>query len=200
MHTLPKTLRQIAGLPEKPAPLRESAVLVIDAQKEYTDGALPLHDIATSVQALAAFLARARAEGVPVIHIVQIGPPGGPIMDPQGPYVDIIDPLKPVPGETVVEKRFPSSFTHTRLDDVLEATGRKDLIITGYMTHMCLNSTTRDAAERGYRCVIAAGLTATRDLPDGKGGVIPAETVKTVNLASLADRFAIVLDTAQEIA
>ncbi len=197
--TLPATLRQLAGLAETPARLAESVVLVVDAQKEYTEGRLRLAEIDASIAALAAFLQRARTARTPIIHIVQLGKPGGAIMDPRGPFVEIIDAVKPVAGETVVEKNFPCSFTGTTLQAELEKLGRRELIVTGYMTHMCLNSTVREATEKGYRCTVAADLTTTRDLPDGCGGVVPAALVKNVNLASLADRFAVVVDSSARI-
>ena len=199
MHPTPTTLRQISGAPTRPAPLSQSVVIVVDAQKEYTEGALPLFGIDQSVDALARFLARARKAHVPIIHVQQVGRPGGPICDPQGPFIEIIDKVKPVAGEPVVQKRFPSSFTQTTLEAELARIGRKDLIIAGYMTHMCLNSTTRAATEAGYRCTVAADLTTTRDLPDGRGGVIPAEMVKAAHLAGLADRFAIVVERGEDL-
>ena len=195
----PLTLRQFAGLPAQPTPLSESVVLVIDAQKEYTEGSLALDDIDTSIEALARFLTRARAANAPIIHIVQVGKPGAKLFATDGPFFEIIDKVKPADGETVIRKSLPSSFKGTTLEEELKKIGKKDLIVTGYMTHMCVNSTTRDAAETGYRCTLAADLTATRDLPDGKGGVIPASAVKAVHLAGLADRFAIIVETANEI-
>jgi len=196
---LPATLRQLSGVSGQPAPLAESVVIVVDAQKEYTEGALPLAGIDHSIDALARFLERARSADVPVTNVVHIGKPGGKIFNPEGPFVEIIDQVRPVGGEPVIEKHFPSSFTQTALEDELNRIGRKDLVITGYMTHMCVNSTVRAATEAGYRCTVAADLTATRDLPDGKGGVIAAEGVKTVNLASLADRFAIVVEKGEDL-
>jgi nicotinamidase-related amidase len=198
-HPAPRTLRQISGAPTQPAALAQSVIIVVDAQKEYTEGALPLVGIDRSIDALARFLARARKAKVPIIHVKQVGRPGSPICDPQGPFIEIIDKVKPLPGEPVVEKRLPSSFTQTTLEAELTRIGRRDLIITGYMTHMCLNSTTRAATEAGYQCTVVAELTATRDLPDGKGGVIPAATVKAVHLAGLADRFAVVVEKGDEL-
>lgn len=196
---MPPTLRQLAGIHDVAPKLAESVVLVVDAQKEYTEGALRLVGISESISALAGFLDRARAAQVPIIHIVQLGKPGGAIMASDGPFADIIDAVKPMAGETVINKHFPSAFTGTPLQSELERVGRNALIITGYMTHMCVNSTTRDATEKGYRCTLVAELTATRDLPDGHGGVISASSVKAVNLASLADRFAVVVNSANEI-
>ena len=193
------TLREISGLPSIPAKLSDSVVLVVDAQKEYTEGFLKLDGIEESIDALAKFLDRARIENAPIIHIVQVGKPGGKIMNPETKFVEIIDKVKPLKNEIIIEKTLPSSFKNTKLDDVLKEIGVKNLVITGYMAHMCLNSTTRDAAEFGYNCVVISELTATRDLPDNKDGYISAEVIKEANLAALRDRFAIVLQTADEL-
>jgi nicotinamidase-related amidase len=198
-ETTPLTLRQLSGASDQPAPLALSTIIVVDAQKEYTDGALPLVGIDESIDSLARFLDRARMLQVPIIHVVQIGKPGGKICDPHGPFVEIIDKVRPVEGEPVVEKHFPNSFTQTTLEAELGKLGRQNLIIAGYMAHMCVNSTARAATEAGYYCTIIAELTATRDLPDGRGGVIPAATVQAANLAALRDRFAAVVETAAEI-
>lgn len=56
MASKPSTLRQLANLPSTPAPLCQSVVIVIDAQKEYTQGILPLEDIENSVEKLSQFL------------------------------------------------------------------------------------------------------------------------------------------------
>lgn len=197
--SMPKTLREISNLPNIPAKLSESVLLIIDAQKEYTEGILPLSGINESIDALSKFLKKARNENVPVVHVIQTGKEGGPICDPKGPFIDIIDAVKPIEREYIVEKRLPSSFKGTGLQEILEKLGKKDLIIAGYMTHMCLNSTVRDAAELGYRCTVVDEFTTTRDLPDGRGGVIPAKFVKDIHLIGLADRFAIVLKSADEL-
>lgn len=195
----PKTLRQISNLSNTPAKLSDSVLIIVDAQKEYTQGLLPLTGINESINALSKFLQKVRILKIPVIHVVQVGKEGGPICDPKGQYIDIIDEVKPVDGEYVVKKRLPSSFKGTNLHEILENLGRKDLIIAGYMTHMCVNSTVRDAAELGYNCTVVEELTTTRDLPDGKGGVIPAKFVKDIHLIGLSDRFAIICKSADEL-
>jgi nicotinamidase-related amidase len=89
-----------------------------------------------------------------------------------------------------VVKSLPNAFAKTDLDARLKATGRIDLIVAGFMTHMCVSATTRAALDLGYRATVVAEATATRDLPDGTGGVLEAALVKRVALAELADRFA----------
>jgi len=189
----PQTLRALSGATETPSSLKQSVVIIIDAQKEYQNGALPLVGFREAVDEIGRLLARARAYGVPIIHVVHKAKPGAKVFDPEKPYVEIVDALKPLPGEIVVEKRFPDSFTQTILEAELQKLGRKDLVIVGFMTHMCVSSTTRGAAERGYHCNVIAAACATRDLPSGDGGVVEAKVVQTANLAALRDRFAVVL-------
>lgn len=196
---IPKTLREISNISNIPAKLSDNVLLIVDAQKEYTEGLLPLLEIDKSIDALAEFLKKVRNLNVPVIHIIQEGVKDGKICNPEGPYIEIIDKVKPVEGEYIVKKHLPSSLKGTNLQEILEKIGRKDLVVAGYMTHMCLNSTVRDAAELGYRCTVVEELTTTRDLPDGKGGVIPAKFVKDIHLIGLADRFAIILKSADEL-
>ena len=59
--SVPLTLRQLSGAPDRPAALADRVVVVIDAQKEYTEGTLPLAGIDRSMAALASFISRARA-------------------------------------------------------------------------------------------------------------------------------------------
>ena len=95
-------------------------------------------------------------------------------------------------SETVVVKQYPNSFVETDLDEKLKAVGAGNLVIAGFMTHMCVSSTARAALDLGYKTTVAADAAATRDLPDPMGGVISADALHRAALAGLADRFAIV--------
>jgi nicotinamidase-related amidase len=64
---------------------------------------------------------------------------------------------------------------------------------------MCVSSTARAALDLGYRTTIVAAASATRDLPDGLGGVVPAATVHKVALVELSDRFAVIAPTPEDI-
>ncbi|HVO02956.1 MAG TPA: cysteine hydrolase family protein [Candidatus Cybelea sp.] len=191
----PKTLLDFAGAGWPPARLEDAVLLVIDHQREYTEGKLPLDGIDAAVAAIARLQQAVREAGAPIIHVAQNGRPGGALFDPDGPMVAFIDGTAPVCGETVVKKSLPNAFAHTVLDARLKAIGRTDLIIAGFMAHMCVSATSRSALDHGYRVTIAADATATRDLPDGWGGAMPAATVKRVALAELGDRFARVVSS-----
>jgi nicotinamidase-related amidase len=193
----PSTLLEMAGAHPAPAALSKSVVLVIDAQREYVDGALPLVGIDSALAEGSRLLKRARTAGTPVIHVVHRG--AAPLFDPDGPYFAIAEPLAPVAGETVIEKRMPNAFAGTDLQQKLAATGRKQIIVIGFMTHMCISSTVRAALDLGYATTLVSAATATRDLPDGKGGTLPAQAVQQATLAALADRFATVVTKADEL-
>jgi Isochorismatase family len=71
--------------------------------------------------------------------------------------------------------------------------GRPDLLLAGFMTHMCVSSTARDAFNLGYRPTIVASATATRELPVPGGVPVPAATLQTATLAGIADLFTLVV-------
>jgi len=189
----PKTLRDHAGIAWPPAGFDDAVLLLIDHQREYTEGKLRLTGIDAAVAAIARLQQAARAAGTPIIHVAQNGRPGGALFDPEGPMARFIDGVAPRDGETVVIKSLPNAFAKTDLDAKLKATGRGNLIVAGFMTHMCVSATTRASVDLGYRATVVAEAAATRDLPDGAGGIIDAATVHRVALAELADRFATVV-------
>ncbi|KAA0684962.1 cysteine hydrolase family protein [Azospirillum brasilense] len=193
MSATPKTLLALAGAPATPSPLDSAALVLIDAQREYTEGALPLVGMEAAVAEAARLLERARKAGLPVFHVVHHGKPGGPLFNPESPLSGIVAPLSPLDGETVVAKHRPNAFAGTDLDALIRATGRKELIVAGFQTHMCVSSTVRAALDLGWRTTVVDTASATRDLPDGAGGVIPADVLHRANLAALADRFAVVV-------
>lgn len=191
--TKPKTLLEMSGASATPSPIDDAALVLIDCQREYVDGKLPLPHVKPALVEAARVLALARVGNGSVIHIVHHGARGG-MFDPAGPYVEIADPVKPRDGESVIVKGKPNAFAGTALNDRLKALGKRELIVVGFMTHMCVSSTVRAALDLGYRCTVVGGAAATRDLPDGHGGVIDAATLHRAELAALADRFAVVVD------
>lgn len=190
--TIPKTLLQMAGVTAGPPPLDDSALVLIDCQKEYSEGALVLPGVDAALDEGSRLLTFARDAGVPVIHVRHKGKPGGPFGE-GGPTFDICGPVAPADGEAIVDKGLPNAFAGTNLDETIKATGRKHLVVAGFMTHMCVSSTVRSAIDHGYMCTVVADACATRDLPDGLGGVVPAADLHRSELVALSDRFATVL-------
>jgi len=190
----PESLSEIAGLSPLPGAPDNSVLVVIDGQLEYTIGRLPLAGIDAAVEEGARLLAFARARGMPVFHAIHHSRPGAPVFDPRGPYVGFIPALAPLEGESVIVKSLPNAFAGTELATAIAATGRREILIAGFATHMCVSATARSALDHGFRSTVVAGATASRDLPHPFGaGVVSAAAVHIATLAALSDRFSVVV-------
>ncbi|PWE33265.1 cysteine hydrolase [Maritimibacter sp. 55A14] len=190
----PQTLLQLAGADQIPPRLAHTAVVLIDMQNEYLNGPIAVTGAEAAVAQAAALLARARAEGAPVLHIAHKGRSGG-LFDRQAERGRIVGALAPHAGEPEIEKGLPNAFAGTTLAEALAETGREELVLAGFMTHMCVSSTARAATDLGFRTTVLAPACASRDLPDGQGGVIEAALVHRVALVELSDRFAVIART-----
>lgn len=186
------TLRSLLQMPTQPAPLTKSALILIDCQNTYREGVMQLEGVEPALRECSLLLARARSAGTPVIHVQHDAGPGTPY-DTREPIGQIADPVEPRPGEKVITKTRPSSFEGTDLDAELKRLGVTDVVLAGFMTHVCINSTARAAFNHGYRPTVVAAATATRSIPDPLGGDVPAAVMHQGALAALSDIFAIVV-------
>lgn len=187
----PKTLLELSGADLTPPRLRDAVLVMIDLQNEYLAGPIALPDAESAIGHAEKLLARAREAGAAIIHIAHKGRSGG-LFDRDAERGAIVSALAPLGDEPVIEKGLPNAFAGTDLAVRLAAIGRKDLVLAGFMTHMCISSTARAGIDLGYRITVDADSCATRDLPDGRGGTIAARTVNDVALVELSDRFAII--------
>ncbi|MGQ0684758.1 cysteine hydrolase family protein [Bradyrhizobium sp.] len=186
-----RTLLQLAGADLDPPRLADCCLVMIDLQNEYLSGPIALPDAQAATANAAQLLTRARQQGAAIFHIAHRGRAGS-LFDRAAERGAIIASVAPQAGEAVLEKELPNAFAGTGLQAQLAATGRKNIVLAGFMTHMCVSSTARAALDLGFRITIDADSCATRDLPDGRGGVIAARTVHDVALAELSDRFAVI--------
>ena len=195
------TMLQMAGAAPTPATMANGVLVIIDAQREYTDGLLPLAGVGAAVEALAVLLEKARKAAAPIVHVRHKGSPTGKAFNPTLSGFEIVKQLTPRDGEMIVDKSLPNAFTGTELANHLKVSGRKNLIVGGFMTHMCVSATVRSATDHGFMSTIAADTVATRDLPDATGGAtVAADAVNRITLAALSDRFAWVVPKASGIA
>ncbi|MBU8818744.1 cysteine hydrolase [Mycolicibacterium goodii] len=192
------TLREISSLPAEPVRLADSALVLIDCQNTYTQGVMELEGVQAALDATAELLDRARSAGIPIIHIQHDAGPGSPY-DVREKIGAIVDSVAPRGDEPVVVKNFPNSFVQTDLQQRLQAVNASNLVLAGFMTHMCVNSTARGAFNLGFAPTVVAAATATRSLPGPDGSVVPAAAMQSASLAAIADLFAVVVPDAASI-
>ena len=167
----------------------KTALLVIDIQKDYFPGGKmelvnPLEAAKKAYMILQCFREHG-PQGARHIHIQHIA------LKPDAPFFvrgttgsDIHDAVAHFEGEPIVYKHFPNSFRETNLLELLKSWEIERIVITGMMTHMCVDATARAAADFGFQVWIAEDACATCDLKYG-GTTIPSEYVHKAFLAAL---------------
>ena len=198
MTTASKTLRDIVGLGQEPGQLRESALIMIDLQNTYRRGVMQLSGVEQAIAEAAKLLEMARDLKVPVIHIQHDGGPGTPY-DVRAEIGAISDEVAPIAGEPVITKNYPNSFVQTDLDERLKALGIHQIMLAGFMTHMCINSTAHGGFNLGYAPTIVASATATRALEGANGVVLTAQQMHDAAIASTRDLYAAIVDRVSDL-
>ncbi len=144
----------------------KTALLIIDVQNDYfTNGRMELNNSFDASVKIKELIDSFRKKLMPVVHVQHISTkPGATFFLPDTPGVEFHENVKPVTGEKVVIKNYPNSFRNTDLDDYLKANNISKLVITGMMTHMCVDTTVRAAFDLGYDCYVVGDCCATRSL------------------------------------
>ena len=167
----------------------KTALLIIDVQKDYFPGGKhplvnPLEAAQKAYMILQCFREH-RSHGGQHVHIQHIS------LEPDATFfisgdrgTDIHDSVAHFEGEPIVYKHEPNSFLNTSLLELLKSWEIERVIITGMMTHMCVDATARAASDLGFQVIVAEDACATRDLKYGDT-VIPAEHVHKAFLAAL---------------
>jgi nicotinamidase-related amidase len=178
------------------------ALIVIDVQNEYFDGALPISDPPpeTSLANIGRAMDAATGSGVPVIVVRHgNGDPAAPIFREGSETWELHPEVEARPRDHLVDKTLPGSFTGTPLAEILDAEGVDTVSITGYMTHMCVDTTSREAAHRGLSVEILKDATGTLAL-ENTGGSATGEELHRSTLVAQGQFFADVLSTDEWLA
>ncbi|MBM1221598.1 cysteine hydrolase [Ponticoccus sp. SC2-23] len=158
----------------------------------------PLQQI---VPTTASLIAGFRAHGLPVLHTrechaadlsdcppakrlrgdpaLRIGDPGpmGRILIAGEPGAEIIPELAPLPGEIVIDKPGKGAFCRTGFETILGDLGLRQLIFAGVTTEVCVQTTMREANDRGFDCLLAVDATASY-FPEFKRAAIEMMTAQ----------------------
>ena len=118
--------------------------------------------------------------GAPALRIGAAGPMGRILVDGQ-PGNDIVPACAPRPGETVIVKPGKGAFWATPLDGLLRGQGITHLLLAGVTTEVCVQTTMREANDRGYECLLVEDATesyfaafkeATLEMVRAQGGIV----------------------------
>ena len=171
------------------------ALLLVDIQNDYFPGGnmeLVGIDIASSNARL--LLDQFRDQNLQTFHIKHT------FHDAQAEFFlpntdgsEINGCVDPLPNETVITKHFPNSFRETNLLEQLKINSITDLVICGAMSHMCIEATTRAAADLGFKCVVVQDACATRDI-EFQGKTVSANDVHNTSMSALAFAYANVVN------
>jgi nicotinamidase-related amidase len=164
----------------------KTALLLIDIQNDYFPGGkMELEGSLEAAKKANELLQCFRDHGMPTVHIQHISrKPDATFLIPGDRGTDINDITAHYEGEPLVQKHYPNSFRESNLLSLLKEREIERVIITGMMTHMCVDATARAAADLGFKVMIAEDACATRDLTYGDT-TIPAEHVHKSFLAVL---------------
>jgi len=173
-------------------------LLIIDIQRDYfPGGAFPLAEPEAAAEAARKVLDSFREAGDPVIHMKHVwDEPDAEFMRPGTEGIEIHPAVAPVEGELVLEKESPNSFIDTALEDELRRLDPEQLVVAGMMSSMCVDSTVRAAAERGFSATVVHDACAAPDL-EFNGVDVPGAAVHAAFMAALAGEYADVRSAAE---
>lgn len=183
-----------------PLTLADSALMVIDMQRYFLDeGSHAFLDGASEVKDNAKRLVELyRRESLPIVftrHALKDDDEagimdtwwGGTISDGD-PTAEIVDELKPLENEHVIRKTRYSAFIDTDLEDYLVSKGVRRLVVTGVVTHLCCESTAREAFMRDFEVFFVVDATSSGD-----------DDLHLSSLRCLTDGFAIPVTTEEVV-
>lgn len=168
------------------------ALIIIDVQNFYFGENGLEGNILASLNAQK-LLHHFRKQALPVFHVQHLTDETN-LSEEQKYIADIHANVKPIEGEVIISKRTPGSFKGTKLLEKLKEKNIDELVICGMMSHMCVDTTTREAFDLDFQCTVIHDACATRALKFSDKE-IPAAYVHGSAMASLGFAFAKVVST-----
>jgi nicotinamidase-related amidase len=174
---------------------RKRALLVIDVQNEYFTGKLPITYPAGSLANVLRAMDAARASGVPVVAIQHASPQANAAVFRKGSEEwELHGEVASRPHDVLIQKSLPGSFTGTNLETWLRERGVETVVIAGYMTQMCCDTTARQAVHLGFGVEFLSDGTGTLAVKNAAGTVSDEELHRAI-LVTQQMRFSRVMKT-----
>lgn len=176
------------------------ALLVIDVQNEYFIGKLPVTYPHGSFENILKVMDEATKRGIPVIVIQHTAKAANSLTFQRGTHAWELHPeVARLPHDLYIEKHLPGSFTGTNLEPWLRERNIDTLVISGYMTQMCCDTTARQAFHLGFAVEFLSDATGTLSISNAAGSVKDEELHRAILVAQQA-RFSKVIKTEEWLA
>lgn len=157
------------------------ALLVVDVQNEYFTGQLPVWDSESSLSNILKAMDHAHEKGIPVVVIQHANLLENVSTLRKGtPEWELHPEIAKRPYDLLIEKNMPGSFTETDLEHWLRSKGITTVTITGYMAHICCDTTARQAAHLGFSVEFLADATGAIPLKNEWGEISAEELHRAV--------------------
>lgn len=180
---------------------QKTALLVIDVQNEYFDGKWPIPEGSAALERIEQALETSHSAGATVVYIQHaIANPAYGLFVPGSHGFDLHPRLHPRREDPRIVKNYPGSFSKTELETTLRQRRIETIVISGYMTHMCCDTTAREGFQRDFRVLFLDDATATRDGQHPTLGTIAHTELHRTTLITQASMFAQVLPTSEFLA
>ncbi|MDZ8238404.1 MAG: cysteine hydrolase family protein [Nostoc sp. ChiQUE01a] len=152
------------------------ALLVIDVQNEYFTGKLPITYPSGSLDNILQVMNIAKERDIPVIVVRHTQPlENSPIFQKGSPEWELHPEIAKYPYDLLIEKNLPGSFTATELETWLKERNIDTVVISGYMTQMCCDTTARQAAHLGFSVEFLSDATGTLAFQNNGGAATDEE-------------------------
>jgi nicotinamidase-related amidase len=157
------------------------ALLVIDVQNEYFTGKLPVTYPVGSFENILKVIDVAKDNNIPIIVVQHTSLQNNAETFKKGSKEwEIHDQISNRGYNYLIEKHLPGSFTGTNLEEVLEKNEIDTVVICGYMTQMCCDTTSRQAFHLGYTVEFLSDATGTLDISNYAGTVTAEELHRSI--------------------
>jgi nicotinamidase-related amidase len=176
------------------------ALLIIDVQNEYVSGNLPIEypPLSTSLPNIQLTIQTAQKLNIPIIVVQQMAPASSPIFA-EGSHGWELHDIAKIEHDLLIQKKLPSAFAGTNLGEWLKTHHIDTLVVVGFMSQNCNESTIRQAAHEGWSVEYlhdAAGAVSYRNAM----GRLDAKTMHEASCVVLQSRFAAVMATQEWVA
>ena len=160
------------------------ALIVIDVQNEYFSGKLPVTYPSGSLDKILEAINIASERGIPVIVVRHTQPQAdSPIFRKESPEWELHPEIIKRPYDLLIEKNLPGSFTGTELEAWLRERDIDTVVISGYMTQMCCDTTARQASHLGFSVEFLSDATGTLAFKNNAGAVTDEELHRAILVA-----------------